>query len=127
MGFTLKLLMRMKKNTFSSPQTHVDGKKVLEKFHSVSSGLYVTSIRVIESHSVNIPKVIDPKLLSLWHERLGHPGVSMMRRIVENSVGHPLKTQKIIPQDELHCSACSFGKLIVRPSKLSFKPSHRNS
>ena len=45
----------------------------------------------------------------------------MMCRIVENSVGHPLKTQKIIPQDELHCSACSLGKLIVRPSPVKLQ------
>ncbi|WOH11600.1 hypothetical protein DCAR_0831090 [Daucus carota subsp. sativus] len=45
----------------------------------------------------------------------------MMRRIVENSVGHPLKTQKIILQDELHCSACSLEKLIVRPSPVKLQ------
>ena len=91
----------------------VDNKKVLEKFHLVSSKLSVTRIRVIESHSVNIPKVTDPNLLSLWHERLGHLGISMMPRIIENSTGHLLKNQKFISKDELPCSACSLGNLII--------------
>lgn len=120
-GFHVETTNENEKEYLLITSNTVDNKRVLEKFHSVSSGLYVTSIRVLESHSVNIPKVIDPKLLSLWHERLGHPGVSMMRRIIENSMGHPLKTQKIISQDELHCSACSLGKLIVRPSPVKLQ------
>ena len=52
----------------------------------------------------------------LWHDRLGHPGSIMMRRIIENSDGHPLKNQKILLPNEYPCTACSQGKLIVRPS-----------
>ena len=40
----------------------------------------------------------------------------MMRRIIENSHGHPLKNQKILQSNELSCIACSQGKLIIRPS-----------
>ena len=56
---------------------------------------------LFESHSVNIPKVTKPKLLFPWHESLGHLGISMMHHIIEDSRGHPFKTQKVIPQDEL--------------------------
>ena len=52
----------------------------------------------------------------LWHDCLGHPGSIMMRRIIENSDGHPLKNQKILLPNEYPYSACLQGKLIVRPS-----------
>ena len=52
----------------------------------------------------------------LWHDRLGHPGLIMMRRIIENSHGHPLKNQKILLSSNYPCSACSQGKLITKPS-----------
>ena len=40
----------------------------------------------------------------------------MMRRIIENSHGHPLKNQKILLSNDYPCSACSQGKLITKPS-----------
>jgi hypothetical protein len=55
-----------------------------------------------------------------WHDRLGHPGTIMMRRIIENSHGHPLKNQKILLQSDYPCTACSQGKLVIKssPSKV---------
>lgn len=96
-------------------------KKILEKFQSLSSGLYMMKIRTIESHNVIASKLIDPKSFTLWHERLGHPGVSMMRRIIENSTGHPLRDLKVLSKNDLPCSACSLGKLITRPSPTKVK------
>ena len=40
----------------------------------------------------------------------------MMRRIIEQSHGHPLKNQKIILANEFSCDPCLQCKLIVRPS-----------
>ena len=40
----------------------------------------------------------------------------MMRRIIENSHGHPLKNQKILSPIDYPCSAWSQGKLIIRRS-----------
>ena len=40
----------------------------------------------------------------------------MMRQIIENSYGHPLKNQKILLSSDYPCTAYSQGKLIVRPS-----------
>ena len=51
-----------------------------------------------------------------WHDRLGHLGSTMMRRIIENSHGHPLKNQKILLSSNYPCTTCSQGKLIVRSS-----------
>ena len=44
----------------------------------------------------------------------------MMRRIIENLHGHPLKNQKIILSSDYPCTACLQGKLIVRPSHTKF-------
>ena len=38
----------------------------------------------------------------------------MMRRIIENSNGHPLKNLKILTNDEFSCVGCCQGKLITR-------------
>jgi hypothetical protein len=58
------------------------------------------------------------QILILWHDRLEHPGSVMMRRIIENSHGHPLKNQKILLPSDYPCSACSQSKLIIKSSSL---------
>ena len=70
----------------------------------------------MESHMALIWKVNNPEIFEIWHERLGHPGVIMMHRIITNSHGHPLKDYKILTNNEYACSACSMRKLITRPS-----------
>ena len=40
----------------------------------------------------------------------------MMRRIINNFLGHPLKNQKILMPNDYNCVACSQGKLIIKPS-----------
>ncbi|KAK5813179.1 hypothetical protein PVK06_028627 [Gossypium arboreum] len=45
----------------------------------------------------------------------------MMRRIIENSIGHPLKNQKILEFKDLSCVTCSQGKLIIRPSPVKVR------
>ena len=57
-------------------------KCILEQFPALSCGLYQTTIRSIESYAVMNQKFNDSNAFLLWHERLGHPGISMMRRIV---------------------------------------------
>ena len=91
-------------------------KRILEKLPALSSGLYYTHIRVIEAYATMNLKFMNPNIFTIWHDRLGHPGSIMMRRIIENSNGHPLKNQKILQSSELLCDACSQGKLIIRPS-----------
>nr|GEW21438.1 integrase, catalytic core [Tanacetum cinerariifolium] len=64
-------------------------------------------------------KSCDPGIVSLWHDRLGHPRSTMMKRIVETTHGHPLKDQKILQMDNMApCTSCSHGKLIARPLPL---------
>ncbi|KAJ0481448.1 putative GAG-pre-integrase domain-containing protein [Helianthus annuus] len=95
------------------------GKKhVLEKLPALASGLYYTKINAIESNAVINKKFIDQENFIIWHGRLGHPGSTMMRKIIENSVGHSLKNQKILQSKDITCVACSQGKLITRPSPM---------
>ena len=95
----------------------VSGQKlVLEKLHIFSSGLYYTTMRTIETNVAIHQKFSDPKVFMLWHDCLRHLGSIMIRHIIENSHGHPLKNQKIILSSDYPCNACSHGKLITKPS-----------
>ena len=99
--------------------TNMLGKKyILEKLPKLSSGLHYTNINAIESHMVVKE---DPQTLTLWHDRLGHPGSTMIRKIIESSHGHTLKGLKIPQNDKSPCEACSLGKLIIRPSPAKIK------
>ncbi|CAA0805913.1 Unknown protein, partial [Striga hermonthica] len=89
-------------------------KCVLERLPILSSGLYYTQINMIEAYAATNSKMNE--MFKLWHDRLGHPGSIMMRRIIETSSGHPLKNQRILQIHELTCASCSQWKLIMRPS-----------
>ncbi|KAI3754347.1 hypothetical protein L1987_54129 [Smallanthus sonchifolius] len=92
---------------------------ILEKLPMLHSGLHYTHINVPQAHMAIKEKCCDHGIFNLWHDRLGHPGSTMMKRIIENTHGHPLKDQKIPQTDKIHqCSSCSLGKLITRPSPL---------
>jgi GAG-pre-integrase domain len=88
---------------------------ILEKMEVLSSELYCTNISSIESNMVSNQKLHDTKIFTLWHDRLGHLGNIMMRRIIKSANGHPLKDLKIILSKYLSCVACSLGKLIIMP------------
>lgn len=93
--------------------TNVLGKKkILEKLPKLPSGLHYTYMHEIEC---NLMVKEDPKTMTLWHDRLGHPGSTMMRKIVESTHGHSLKGLKLTREDR-PCEACSLGKLITKHS-----------
>ena len=98
-------------------------KCILEQLPSLSCGLYQTTIRSIESYAVMNQKFNDSQAFLLWHERLRHPEISMMRRIVQNSNGHQLTSRQILVTNGYTCVACSKCKLIIRPSftKVTFE------
>jgi len=73
----------------------------------------LSTIRTIESHVVMHQKCSNPNMFMLWHDRLGHLGTIMMRQIIENSHGHPLKKEKILLPSDYPCSQ---GKLVIKPS-----------
>ncbi|XP_073153898.1 uncharacterized protein [Henckelia pumila] len=91
-------------------------KQIKEKLCALPSGMYFTTIKAVEANTCTNQKFIDQQSFKLWHDRLGHPGATMMRKIIMNSHGHPLKNQKILLHNDYSCVACSQGKLIIRPS-----------
>ena len=82
-------------------------KLIMEKLPAFSSRLYHITIKPIESYVVVNQKFNDPKVFSLWHDKLGHPRSSMMRRIIKHSHRHPLKNQKLLSPNEYSCATCS--------------------
>ena len=98
--------------------TH-DGKKcILEKLRSLECGLYLTTINTVESYAILNPKFSNSTPIVLWHERLGHPGTSMLRRILHQSNGHSLTIGRISSHTDYNCLACTQGKFITRPFSL---------
>ena len=92
---------------------------ILEKLPMNHSGLHYTHINVPQAHLAVKENHCDLEAFSLWHDRLGHPGSTMMKRIIESTHGHPLKYQRIPQSDKMPmCTSCSLGKLITRPSPL---------
>ena len=64
-------------------------KRILEKLMCRSSGLYLTTIRIIESNNVFRDDLLDSDTYRLWHDRLGYPSRDIMIRILKTSHGHP--------------------------------------
>ena len=63
-------------------------------------------------------KLVKLNEFGLWHDRLGHPSVTMMRMIILNSRGHFLKNKKVLLSKDYSCETCSHEKLIIRPSMI---------
>ena len=59
-------------------------KSMLEELPALSIGLYYTRINTIEAHHAIMKSEFNNSQndFMVWHERLGHPGAIMMRRIV---------------------------------------------
>ena len=96
------------------------GKETLEKVLSLLSGLYYTYIKHVPHVAY---KVIFQNVdaFQVWHDRLGHPGVGMMTKIIGSSIGHNLSSAKFPQSSDVMCTSCATGKLILRPSYLKIK------
>ena len=114
-GFHLQTVDKKGKEYHYITQIVSNKKHVLESFLCISSGLYFTC-KVMESHTVLTWTVNDPKIVKIWHERLGHSGAIMMHQIIiTSSHGHPLKDYKILTNNEYICLVWSMGKPKTRP------------
>jgi hypothetical protein len=94
-------------------KTNGDDYDILERIPSLLSILYYTYIKPVPHIAY---KVIFQNVdaFKIWHDRLGHPGVGMMRKIIGNCIGHNLT--KISKTSDFICIACATEKLILRPS-----------
>jgi hypothetical protein len=96
-------------------KTNGDGYDILERIPSSPFGLYYTYIK-------HVPHVVyklifqNVDALQIWHDRLGHPGVRMMRKIIDNCTGHNLN--EFPKTSDFICTAYATGKLILKPSPL---------
>jgi hypothetical protein len=96
------------------------GKRICEKIPSLTSGLYYTYIKSIAHIAYKVIfQNVDP--FKIWHDRLGHPDIGMMRKITGNSIGHNLPTTNFPKSKDFICTECATGKLILRPSHLKIK------
>ena len=93
--------------------------QVVEKASGTSSGLYYIKIKPPEEYIAMMTIFKNPESFTIWHERLEHPGLRMMRNIINSSAGHGIKTTQI-PKEFL-CVSCAKGKLITKPSYLKIK------
>jgi hypothetical protein len=92
-----------------------DGYDILERIPSLLSGLYYTYIKLV-SHVTYKVFFQNVDAFQIWHDRLGHPGVGMMRKIIGNCTGHNLT--KFLKTSDFLCMACATRKLILSPSPL---------
>jgi hypothetical protein len=96
-------------------KTNGDGYDILEKIHSLPFGLYYTYIKPVP-HVMYKVIFHNVDAFQIWHDRVGHPGVGMIRKIIGNCIGHNLKEAKFLKTSNFICMACVTGKLILRPS-----------
>jgi hypothetical protein len=98
-------------------KTNRDGYDILERIPSLPSRLYYTYIKYVIQVAY---KVIfhNVDVFQIWHDRLRHPGVGMMRKIIDNFIGHNLKEAKFPKSFHFICTTCATGKLILKPSPL---------
>jgi hypothetical protein len=96
-------------------KTNGDGYDILEKIHSLPFGLYYTYIKPVP-HVMYKVIFHNVDAFQIWHDRVGHPGVGMIRKIIGNCIGHNLKEAKFLKTSDFICMACVTGKLILRPS-----------
>jgi hypothetical protein len=92
-----------------------DSYDILERIHFLSSGLYYTYIKLVP-HVVYKVIFQNVDAIEIWHDRLGHPGVGMMRKIIGNCTGYNLN--KFPKTSDFICIDCATRKSILRPSPL---------
>jgi hypothetical protein len=88
---------------------------ILERIPSLSYGLYYTYIKS-DPHVAYKMIFQNIDAFQICHDRLGHPGVGMMRKIIGNCIGHNLN--KFFKTSDFTCTACTTEKLILRSSPL---------
>jgi hypothetical protein len=99
-------------------KTNRDDYDILERIPSLPCGLYYTYIKPV-SHVAYKVIFQNVDVFQIWHDRLGHPGVGMMQKIIGNCTGHNLT--KFLKTSDFICTACATGKLILRPSPLKIQ------
>jgi hypothetical protein len=115
----LHIVTHEENNEQSHPITisNGDGYDILERIPSLLFELYYTYIKLIPRIAY---KVIFQNVdaFQTWHDRLGHPNIGMIRKIIGNCICHNLKEAKFPKTSDFMCTSCVTGKLILKPSPL---------
>jgi hypothetical protein len=90
-----------------------------ETFTSLKNGLYFTNLGLCtppSCHATSLDHLhtSKPKTYELWHSRLGHPGQTMIRRIIGKVLDLPLTSKQI--DITARCAPCIQGKFSTAPS-----------
>ena len=115
-GYHVEIIYEQNKEYIGITSYKMGLKTIHEKLEASSMGLYCVMIKAVETYSTISWRLVNPNQFGLWHDCLGHPDTSMMRRIIQNTKGHPLKDTKVLLSKDYNCEACSQGKLIIKPS-----------
>jgi hypothetical protein len=102
-------------------------KEIIEKFPSLESGLYYTKISAPSVYTFLKTVFRHSELFSLWHYRLGHPGLRMMRNIINNSQGHCINVKHFPNQEDFMCHGKIDSKTIPLRVKNENPPSWNES
>ena len=116
MGTMIETIYEQNKEYIGITSYKMGLKTIHEKLEASSMGLYCVMIKAVETYSTISWGLVNPDQFGLWHDRLVHLGASMMRRIIQNTKGHPLKDTKVLLSKDYNCEACSQEKLIIKPS-----------
>jgi hypothetical protein len=84
------------------------------------SGLYYTYIKPI-LHVVYKVIFQNVNAFQTWRDRLNHPGIWMMQKIISNFNDHDLHTAKFPQPSYFICTACATVKLNLKPSNLKIQ------
>jgi hypothetical protein len=93
---------------------------ILERIPSLQSGLYYTYIKPVP-HIASKVIFQNVDAFQTWHDRLGHFGIWIVRKIIGNCIGHNLREAKFHKHSDFMCIACATRKLILRPSSLKIQ------
>ena len=115
-GYHVETIYEQNKEYIDITSYEMGLKTIHEKLEASSMGLYCVMIKAIETYSTISWRLVNPDQFGLWYDRLGHPGATMMLRIIQNTKGHPLKDTRVLLSKDYNCEACSQGKLIIKPS-----------
>jgi hypothetical protein len=99
-----------------------DSHYIMKRIPSLPSGLYYTYIKLIPHIAYKVIFFQNVDAFKIWHDCLGHSGIGMMKKIIENCIVHNLNNAKIPKHSYFIYTACATEKLIFRPSPLKIRP-----
>ena len=95
----------------------------VEEFPTIGNGLYTTQLYINEENPSSYTSSIKENDLIKWHDRLGHPGKNLFRKIILSTKGTSIPTDCTAHHDT--CYPCMMGKTPAKrkiPSAPNVKP-----